>query len=170
MKKRIAALILNLILGGIGVVFGLVLHLTTRFPTAVSPSYSAAIQSLMLWYGYALVVIMGFILLNCKLADYITKNKNKNHIKIDKPIVIYNIVNTAVLMMTTVVGMIISKNNNLFQLKFNSPSTIAGTYDPFILAFMCIYAFFAIITITVNIVQYVINKKSDRSICSAKTK
>ena len=165
MKKKmltyLIVLILNVMLIGICFMIGLFLFILTRFDTAISPSYSIAVESLMLWYGYSLISVLFFLSLNIIAFNKIKKTKNNINrtLKADKLIVFYNIISFVLLCIITVVGIIVTKTNNLLQLKFYIHHTKFDAYDPFIIQFLSIYAIFLLITITVNIIQYHFNKK-----------
>ena len=103
MKKKmltyLIVLILNVMLIGICFMIGLFLFILTRFDTTISPSYSIAVESLMLWYGYFLSSVLFFLSLNIIAFNKIKKTKNNINrtLKADKLIVFYNIISFVLL-------------------------------------------------------------------------
>ena len=173
MKKKILtyliALILNAMLIGICFMLGLFLFILLRFDTAIMPSYSAAVESLMIWYGYSLISVLFFLCLNIIVFDKIKANKRIRTLIVDRFIVFYNIIIFVLLCITTVVGIIVTKENNFLQLKFYN-HTKFDAYDSFIIQFLSTYAIFMLITIIVNIIQYNYDKKCKNEIIVDKIK
>ena len=60
---------------------GLFLFILTRFDTAISPSYSIAVESLMLWYGYSLISVLFFM---CAVQSFFAGMTLDNIIKNSK--------------------------------------------------------------------------------------